>query len=101
MTTFEFVRLAFSRLGASRLRSALTMLGVIIGVASVVALVAVGQGATAGVTARLNGLGTNLLTVTPRAESAPECPPLLPYKGCGRNDLACLTDALIFMSGSI
>ena len=65
MTTFEFVRLAFSRLGASRLRSALTMLGVIIGVASVVALVAVGQGATAGVTARLNGLGTNLLTVTP------------------------------------
>jgi putative ABC transport system permease protein len=65
MTAFELVRLALSRLGASRLRSALTMLGVIIGVASVVALVAVGQGATSGVTARLNSLGTNLLTVTP------------------------------------
>jgi putative ABC transport system permease protein len=65
MTMLELVRLAFSRLGASRLRSALTMLGVIIGVASVVALVAVGQGATSGVTARLNSLGTNLLTVTP------------------------------------
>src|SRR5439155_10424940 len=39
------------------------MLGVIIGVASVVALVAVGQGATSGITARLQGLGTNLLTV--------------------------------------
>ena len=65
MTTLELIRLAFSRLGASRLRSALTMLGVIIGVASVVALVAVGQGATSGVTARLNSLGTNLLTITP------------------------------------
>ena len=41
------------------------MLGVIIGVASVVALVAVGQGATSGITARLQGLGTNLLTVNP------------------------------------
>jgi putative ABC transport system permease protein len=65
MTTVELIRLAVSRLGASRLRSALTMLGVIIGVASVVALVAVGQGATSGVTARLNSLGTNLLTVSP------------------------------------
>jgi putative ABC transport system permease protein len=65
MRTLELVRLALSRLGASRLRSGLTMLGVIIGVASVVALVAVGQGATAGVTARLTSLGTNLLTITP------------------------------------
>jgi putative ABC transport system permease protein len=39
------------------------MLGVVIGVASVVALVAVGQGATSGITNRLAGLGTNLLTV--------------------------------------
>ena len=41
------------------------MLGVIIGVASVVALVAVGQGATSGITKQLQGLGTNLLTVNP------------------------------------
>jgi len=61
----ELVRLALSRIGSSRLRAALTMLGVIIGVASVVALVAVGQGATSGITARLQGLGTNLLTVNP------------------------------------
>ena len=46
----ELIRLALSRLGASRLRAVLTMLGVIIGVASVVALVAVGQGATNGIT---------------------------------------------------
>lgn len=65
MTALELVRLALSRLGTSRLRTFLTMLGVIIGVASVVALVSVGQGATSGITSRLQGLGTNLLTINP------------------------------------
>jgi putative ABC transport system permease protein len=41
----------------------LTMLGIIIGVASVVALVSVGQGASSGITNQINSLGTNLLTV--------------------------------------
>jgi len=67
MNVFELVRLALSRLGAARLRAVLTMLGVIIGVASVVALVAVGQGATNGITQQLQNLGTNLLTVNPGA----------------------------------
>ncbi|MGZ6327537.1 MAG: ABC transporter permease, partial [Candidatus Limnocylindrales bacterium] len=58
---------ALSRLGAARLRAVLTMLGVIIGVGSVVALVAVGQGATNGITKQLQNLGTNLLTVNPGA----------------------------------
>ncbi len=65
MSALEMIRLAMSRLRTSRLRTFLTMLGVIIGVASVVALVGVGQGATSGITARLQGLGTNLLTVSP------------------------------------
>jgi putative ABC transport system permease protein len=65
VSAFEMIRLALSRLRTSRLRTFLTMLGVIIGVASVVALVGVGQGATSGITSRLEGLGTNLLTVTP------------------------------------
>jgi putative ABC transport system permease protein len=65
VNALELVRLALSRLASSRLRSALTMLGIIIGVASVVALVGVGQGATSGITSRLEGLGTNLLTVNP------------------------------------
>jgi putative ABC transport system permease protein len=61
----ELLRLSLSRLRTSRLRAALTMLGVIIGVASVVALVGVGQGTTANITTRLAGLGTNLLTISP------------------------------------
>ena len=63
MSARDMVQLALGRLGTGKLRTALTMLGVIIGVASVVALVAVGQGATSGISSRLAGLGTNLLTV--------------------------------------
>jgi putative ABC transport system permease protein len=61
----ELLRLSLSRLRTSRLRAALTMLGVIIGVASVVALVGVGQGTTSNITSRLAALGTNLLTISP------------------------------------
>src|SRR3954468_19617965 len=64
MSLLELIRLALSRLRTSRVRALLTMLGVIIGVASVVALVGVGQGTTSNITARLSGLGTNLLTIS-------------------------------------
>jgi putative ABC transport system permease protein len=69
MKTFDMMGLALGRLRTSRLRTALTMLGVIIGVASVVALVAVGQGSTASVTNQLASLGTNLVTVNPDTTS--------------------------------
>ena len=65
MSLGELLRLSLSRLRTHRLRAALTMLGVIIGVASVVALVGVGQGTTSNITSRLAGLGTNLLTISP------------------------------------
>ena len=69
MNVLELLRLALSRLRTSRLRAALTMLGVIIGVASVVALVGVGQGTTSNITTRLASLGTNLLTISPTGGS--------------------------------
>ena len=70
MRILELVLLALSRLGTSRLRSGLTMLGIIIGVASVVALVSIVEGATAGITGQLQGLGTNLVTVSPASASS-------------------------------
>jgi putative ABC transport system permease protein len=70
MSLMELLRLALSRLRTSRLRAALTMLGVIIGVASVVALVGVGQGTTSNITNRLSSLGTNLLTISPTGAGA-------------------------------
>jgi putative ABC transport system permease protein len=69
VSTAELLRLAFSRLRRSRARAALTMLGIVIGVGSVVALVGVGRGTTANITESLNSLGTNLLTVSPSGGS--------------------------------
>jgi putative ABC transport system permease protein len=67
MKPTDLFGLALSRLGTGKVRTALTMLGIIIGVASVVALVAVAQGATKGISDRLQSLGTNLVTVSPGA----------------------------------
>ena len=53
MKFLDLLRLALARLAVGRVRAVLTMLGVIIGVASVIALVAVGQGASSGITSRL------------------------------------------------
>jgi putative ABC transport system permease protein len=61
----EAWRVAFAALRANRLRSGLTMLGVVIGVAAVVALVAIGTGAKREVERQVEGLGSNLLVVVP------------------------------------
>ncbi|HEV8697820.1 MAG TPA: ABC transporter permease, partial [Candidatus Limnocylindrales bacterium] len=70
MNVTELLRLALSRLRTQRVRAALTMLGVIIGVASVVALVGVGQGTTSNITTQLASLGTNLLTINPTEQES-------------------------------
>ena len=64
MNPFENFRIALRAISANKLRSGLTILGIVIGVAAVVALMAVGQGATSGITASVEGLGTNLITVS-------------------------------------
>jgi putative ABC transport system permease protein len=61
----ETIAVALTALRANKLRSMLTMLGVIIGVAAVVAVVALGRGAQESVNARISALGTTLLTVVP------------------------------------
>ena len=65
MNLQDNIQVALRALAANKLRSALTMLGIIIGVASVVALIALGNGATAAITAQIEGIGTNLVTVFP------------------------------------
>jgi putative ABC transport system permease protein len=56
-------KMAIKSILSNKLRSLLTMLGIIIGVTAVIALVALGQGATKSVTQQVQSLGTNLLTV--------------------------------------
>jgi putative ABC transport system permease protein len=65
VTAREAFRVAMQALVANRLRSALTTLGVVIGVLSVVLLVAIGQGARQEITGAIEGLGSNLLFVLP------------------------------------
>jgi putative ABC transport system permease protein len=61
----EVVRVSFDSLLANKTRSFLTMLGVIIGVASVVALLSLGNGAQATITGEVQSIGTNLIFVLP------------------------------------
>jgi putative ABC transport system permease protein len=65
MDVREAFALALEMLAANRVRTALTMLGVVIGVAAIILLVSLGEGATAYITRELTGLGTNLLIITP------------------------------------
>ncbi|MCX6091095.1 MAG: ABC transporter permease [Candidatus Atribacteria bacterium] len=65
MNIFENIRTAFSSLLSNKLRSFLTMLGIIIGVASVVSMVSLGQGMRIRITSDIGNLGSNVLTVVP------------------------------------
>lgn len=63
----ENMRVALDGLTANKLRSGLTMLGVIIGVGAVIALMSIGQGAQASITEEITSIGTNLVLVSPGA----------------------------------
>jgi putative ABC transport system permease protein len=88
MNFFEIVRFAMRGISANKLRSILTMLGILIGVAAVILLVAVGNGSAQAITNRIEALGTNTLTVmstsresgglTPRVAEALDDPVLAP-----------------------
>jgi putative ABC transport system permease protein len=65
MSVIESLRTASSSMGANKMRALLTMLGIVIGVASVVALLSLGEGVEASITGEIEGLGSNLLYVTP------------------------------------
>ncbi|GIP49618.1 ABC transporter permease [Paenibacillus sp. J53TS2] len=63
MNLLQSVKMAWKSIAGAKIRSFLTMLGIIIGVSSVITLVSVGQGTTSQITDQLEGLGTDLLTV--------------------------------------
>src|SRR5216110_1991314 len=65
MNISESLRVALRALGANKLRAALTMLGIIIGVGAVIALMSIGRGAQAQILSSIQANGTNLLFVSP------------------------------------
>src|SRR5512136_2734291 len=64
MNLLESLRTAAGGLATNKLRAALTMLGIIIGVASVVTLLSVGQGVQESVTSQIESIGSNLVFIT-------------------------------------
>ena len=69
MNPLDTARSALTSLWASKLRSSLTVLGIVIGVAAVISLMSIGRGAQASITEMIQSLGTNLLFVQPGASS--------------------------------
>ena len=65
MSWLETLRTGLDAVRTHRLRSGLTVLGIMIGIAAVILTVGLGQGAQDQVTSEITALGTNLLTVTP------------------------------------
>ena len=75
MNPAELLRLALHGLAANKLRAALTMLGIIIGVAAVITLLSVGRGVERYVTAQFQGIGSNLLFIFPGGPDEQDGPP--------------------------
>jgi putative ABC transport system permease protein len=69
MSILSIIRVAFLALARNKMRAALTMLGIIIGVSAVIAMVSIGQGAQASVQAQIEGMGTNLLFISAGAQN--------------------------------
>jgi len=69
MNLTMIIRVAFRALLRNKVRAALTMLGIIIGVSAVIAMVSIGQGASASVQAQIQSIGTNLLFVSAGAQN--------------------------------
>jgi putative ABC transport system permease protein len=88
----EVVRVAFDSLSANKTRSALTMLGVIIGVASVVALLSLGNGAQASITNQITSIGTNLIFLVPGSSTRGGPGSMAPAQNLTMNDLQAIKD---------
>jgi putative ABC transport system permease protein len=78
----DTLRMALTEFSSNKLRTGLTMLGIIIGVGAVIALMAAGQGAQSGVTDKVRGLGSNLIFIQPATSGS---------SGGGVRDLRSLT----------
>lgn len=70
MNVLNLIRIAFRALLRNKLRAFLTMLGIIIGVAAVIAMVAIGQGSKESIQSQLSSMGSNMITILPSSNVA-------------------------------
>lgn len=68
---WSIFRLAFREIGRNLMRSSLTVLGIVIGVAAVISMVTLGEGATEMITDEISGMGSNMLIIRPGTQQGP------------------------------
>ena len=68
MNTLDMLHETYSALSANKVRTGLTMLGIIIGISSVIAMVSIGQGAQKTIESNIQSIGANLIMVSPGAQ---------------------------------
>lgn len=91
----ETVRIGLAGIAANKLRSGLTMLGILIGVAAVIVLVAVGNGSSKAVTDRIQSLGSNTLTISSGTFGPPGSAARTQYKEITVADAEALIDDVL------
>ncbi|MDD4931081.1 MAG: ABC transporter permease [Candidatus Colwellbacteria bacterium] len=68
MKTSDILEETYTALSSNKARSGLTILGIVIGISSVIAMISIGQGAQSSITSRIESIGSNLIMVTPGAQ---------------------------------
>ncbi len=71
MTTTDILQETYAALSGNKIRSGLTILGIVIGIGSVIAMVSIGQGAQSSIQDRIQSIGSNLVLVMPGAQRGP------------------------------
>ncbi len=71
MTIFDILHETYSAIFANKVRSGLTMLGIVIGISSVIAMLSIGQGAQNSIQTSIQSIGSNLVLITPGAQRGP------------------------------
>ncbi len=95
MNLLETLRIALQGIAANRLRSGLTMLGILIGVAAVIVLMAIGNGSSVAVTQSIEQLGTNTLTIRHGSFGPPDSGTRTQFKDLTTADAEALLDPVL------
>jgi putative ABC transport system permease protein len=94
MSFFDAFSISFSSLRNNRLRTILAMLGIVIGIASVILIISIAKGATSSITSEVSSMGSNLLSISPGSQSRG------PVQGGGNVQTLTYADAQYFKNNS-
>ena len=94
MSFFDAFSISFSSLRHNRLRTILAMLGIVIGIASVILIISIAKGATSSITSEVSSMGSNLLSISPGSQSRG------PVQGGGNVQTLTYADAQYFKNNS-